>query len=236
MASKEMRTPPVYLYIDEAGNFDFSPKGSQYFILTAVVMSRPFAHINALAAVKYDCIESGLDEKKHPKCHEFHAATDAQSVRDRVFDVICRDCANVRIYSVIIRKNKTDPALRLPDKLYTKAFEWLVKRIAACEAIGEGTLVVAITDSYLFKGKTEAVKAAIKSFLDKCFARAGIEYRYYQHLSESDVNLQIADYCCWAIQRKWERGDTRSYDIICEMVKNEGDVLKRESAVYYEFR
>jgi hypothetical protein len=27
----------------------------------------------------------------------------------------------------------------------------------------------------------------------------------------SDPCLQVADYCTWAIQRKWERGDERSH-------------------------
>ena len=25
----------------------------------------------------------------------------------------------------------------------------------------------------------------------------------------ADVNLQVADYCAWALYRKWERGDER---------------------------
>ncbi len=28
----------VFLFVDEAGNFDFSPKGSKYFILTSVAV------------------------------------------------------------------------------------------------------------------------------------------------------------------------------------------------------
>ena len=32
----------VYMYLDESGNFDFGPNGSEMFIMTCVVMNRPF--------------------------------------------------------------------------------------------------------------------------------------------------------------------------------------------------
>jgi hypothetical protein len=41
---------------------------------------------------------------------------------------------------------------------------------------------------------------------------------------ESDPCLQVADYCTWAIQRKWERNDNRSYDLISGKLESEYDV------------
>lgn len=41
---------------------------------------------------------------------------------------------------------------------------------------------------------------------------------------ESDPCLQLADYCTWAIQRKWERDDTRSYDLIKDKIASEKDI------------
>jgi hypothetical protein len=40
---------------------------------------------------------------------------------------------------------------------------------------------------------------------------------------QSDPCLQVADYCTWAIQRRWERGDTRSYDLIKSKIATEFD-------------
>lgn len=32
----------LYVYLDEAGNFDFSPSGTRYFILGSMALERPF--------------------------------------------------------------------------------------------------------------------------------------------------------------------------------------------------
>ena len=45
--------------------------------------------------------------------------------------------------------------------------------------------------------------------------------------------LQVADYCAWAIQRKWERNDTRSYDKIRNKIRREYDLFERGSRHYY---
>ena len=31
-----------YIFLDEGGNFDFSPKGTRFFTLTSVTKARPF--------------------------------------------------------------------------------------------------------------------------------------------------------------------------------------------------
>ena len=49
----------------------------------------------------------------------------------------------------------------------------------------------------------------------------------------SDPCLQVADYCCWAIGRKWERGDTRSYDLIATKIQSEFDLFRRGAARHY---
>jgi hypothetical protein len=51
--------------------------------------------------------------------------------------------------------------------------------------------------------------------------------------AESDPCLQVADYCIWAIQRKWERDDNRSYDLIKDKVASEFDAWKVGTNHYY---
>jgi hypothetical protein len=48
-----------------------------------------------------------------------------------------------------------------------------------------------------------------------------------------DPCLQFADYCTWAIQRKWERGDSRSYDLIKDRLTYEFDLWKHGSVHQY---
>ena len=48
-----------------------------------------------------------------------------------------------------------------------------------------------------------------------------------------DPCLQVADYCCWAIQRKWERGDNRSHVLIAEKIASELDIFRFGSVTHY---
>lgn len=49
----------------------------------------------------------------------------------------------------------------------------------------------------------------------------------------SDPCLQVADYCTWAIQRRWERNDDRSHTLIRSKIQSEFDVWQRGTTLYY---
>lgn len=51
--------------------------------------------------------------------------------------------------------------------------------------------------------------------------------------TSSDPCLQVADYCTWAIQRKWERQDLRPYELISPKICSEYDVWQLGQARYY---
>ena len=51
--------------------------------------------------------------------------------------------------------------------------------------------------------------------------------------SMADPMLQVADYCTWAIQKKWERGDARSYDLISRRITHEVDMWEHGAKLYY---
>lgn len=51
--------------------------------------------------------------------------------------------------------------------------------------------------------------------------------------ADSDPCLQVADYCTWAIQRKWERDDDRSHLLIAPKLRSEYDVWKSGEVHYY---
>lgn len=225
----------LYMYLDEAGNFDFSPSGSKYFIMTCVVMERPFDHVMDLSSIKYDCIEEGLDEKKHKHAHKLHATEDTQRTRDAVFDVISSHLDRIAIFSVIIRKNMANPAIREQAVLYSKVFQWLVSYAASHIEFGDADSLIVVTDTIPVKKKLADLRSALKKQMGQLSTRLGIPYRLYHHRSESDMNLQVADYCCWAIQRKWERGDERSYSIVKDAICGEGDLFKYGDTEYYQF-
>jgi hypothetical protein len=74
----------LYLFSDEAGDFTFSrePNISRYFIICAV-SAKSLALNDALVKLRHDLIREGL-----PVGDCFHATTDAQAVRDRVYEVL----------------------------------------------------------------------------------------------------------------------------------------------------
>jgi hypothetical protein len=49
----------------------------------------------------------------------------------------------------------------------------------------------------------------------------------------ADPCLQAVDYCAWALQRKWERGDLRSYDLIKDRITYEYDLWKSGTKHFY---
>jgi hypothetical protein len=51
--------------------------------------------------------------------------------------------------------------------------------------------------------------------------------------ADSDPCLQVADYCTWAIQRKWEREDERSHVLIADKIESEFDVWRIGATAHY---
>ena len=48
-----------YIFLDEAGNFEFSVNGTHCFALVSVSIRRPFPGFDALDNYKHDCLEAG---------------------------------------------------------------------------------------------------------------------------------------------------------------------------------
>jgi hypothetical protein len=47
-----------------------------------------------------------------------------------------------------------------------------------------------------------------------------------------DTRVQVADSCAWAIERKWERGDSRSFDLIKDRITSENDIRSDDTEHY----
>jgi hypothetical protein len=70
-----------------------------------------------------------------------------------------------------------------------------------------------ITAAALGEKKTRAsFKAALNNTVQQIVNRERWEVSFID--SSKDPMLWAVDYCAWAIQRKWERGDTQSHDLI----------------------
>jgi len=214
------------MFLDEGGNFDFSPTGTKYFVFTCMTMQRPFPTYERLTTIKYDLLESGVD------LHYFHASEDKQAVRDRVFGVIQSQLDHFTVDSVIIEKRKTNPVLREKGKLYIKVFGFLMKWVLQQRVESHIKRLLIFTDEIPVEKNRQAVEKGIKTTVSD-YIGDQVEYHIFHHPSKSNFNLQVADYFNWAIYRKWEKNDDRSYNLIKQAVKGEADLFEGGTTIYY---
>jgi hypothetical protein len=214
------------VFLDEAGDFNFSATGTRFFTLTTITKTRPFTWDAPLISLKYDLIEVGLD------IEYFHASEDRQAVRNQVFTIIGNNLTNLRIDSLVIEKRKTGPVLQELEKFYPRMIGYLIRYVLEPRNLKDYEEVIVITDSVPVSRKREAIEKAVKQTLSRMLPN-GTRYKILHHASKSCTGLQIADYCNWAIFRKWERGDLRSYELIRSGIRSEFDIFKSGPRHYY---
>jgi len=151
---------------------------------------------------------------------------------------------NIKIDSVIVQKNKTNPSLYVStkkkkpkkgEKLYTIALRALLQYIFRRYSISAKVDQVVIVLSSIFDvNKRELIKKTIKIYLKQIFIKP---FYLYFHESRSDKNTQIADYCCWAVYRKWTDGEIRPYNAINKgnKIKSEFYIFKTGQTIYYNY-
>lgn len=216
----------LYIFLDEGGDFNFSPTGTRFFTLTSIAKVRPFNVSHALHSLKFDLMEEGVD------IEHFHASADKQKTRDRVFDIINRNLVDQVIDSLIVEKAKTGPALQVPAKFYPRMIGYLLVYVLQNSDLSGISEVIIVTDSLPLQKKRKAIEKAIKMSLRAELPKS-VRFRVMHHASKSCFGLQIADYCNWAVYRKWERGDTRSYDLIKHGIRSEFDIFRTGTTMYY---
>jgi hypothetical protein len=216
----------LYIFLDEGGNFDFSPKGSQYFTFTSVVRKRPFLLNTVLDNYKYDLIEFGINQEY------FHCAEDNKRIRAKVFERIEQHQDTLIIDNLIIDKRKTGLALREPKRFYPEMLGYLLRYVLEKEQKKNLDEVIIITDSIPVKSKKQAMEKAVKQTLSRMLP-AQVKYRVIHQSSKAHFGLQIADYCNWAILRKYERGDAEFYSRVEPMIRSEFDIFRNGRTTHY---
>lgn len=216
----------LYIFLDEAGNFDFSAKGTKFFVLGCISKERPFHAYKELTELKYDLVELKT------AIEFFHASEDRQPTRDAVFNVICSNIDGVRYDAVVVEKRKTGLKLQEPDKFYPKMLGYLLRHVLSVHGVGKFEETIVFTDRIPVSKKRNAIEKAVKETLAEMLPKTAA-YRIYHHDSKSNLDLQISDYFNWAVFRKWERQDDRSYKLIANSVKSEFDIFRTGEIFYY---
>jgi hypothetical protein len=216
----------AYIFLDEAGNLDFSTNGTRWFVLTSVSMRRPFSATGPLDAYKHDCLEYGLNTEY------FHCADDNNHVRGRVFDIITQCIGDFRIDSLVVEKPKTGPALQADNRFYPEMLGYLLRYVVPKELAQGANEVIVITDLIPVNKKRRAIEKGVQKALAAMLPE-GMRYRILHHSSRSHFGLQVADYCCWAVYRKWQTGEAGYHQLLADGMRSEFEIFKSGKVLYY---
>jgi hypothetical protein len=201
----------VYLFGDEAGNFDFSEhdSASRYFILATVAMG------GWQAGDRVQALRRRLAWRGVHLGSVLHATEDPQTVRDEVFATL-QQC-DLRIDATIITKASVPVEMRGPHQLYRYAWHRHFARIASQVARSDDRLLAVASDLGTRK-RRGAFHLAVDDAV-RASARCPHRVAFWPNMSEPC--LVVADYCTWAIQRRWERDDDRSHKLIAAKIASE---------------
>jgi hypothetical protein len=77
------------------------------------------------------------------------------------------------------------------------------------------------------KKRRGAFEKSVKLYLANEL-EARVPYHLYLHSSSSHPMLQVADYCCWAVAKKWKDQELRPFSKIRNAVRTEIEVSFQE--------
>lgn len=218
----------LYVFIDISGDFIFSKGCSKYLVFTAILCNDICPGVLELHKMRHELItDKGLDISR------FHAHSDKKSTRYVVYKII-RDLSNLRIDNIIIEKCKTNPTLQSPSILYPMIIKYLLSYPFDNRGMNakqyDQVCVFADAESRK-KHELRAMKDGVKTFLSSYLG--GMPYKFCMHNSGTHYYLQIADYCGWAIFRKWEMKDQEFYKLIRPIISSEFDIFGGGISKYY---
>jgi hypothetical protein len=229
---------PLYIFLDESGNLDFSTKGSRFWSLTALCTSDPAKGRNTFLSLHYELAAQGSG------IEHFHATEDKQAVRDLMFDKIIELEDGCEVHTVLAEKRKAHPSLYKSSrmvkgkpkevsqetKFYSLVCRILLKFIMNRGAFREASSFVIVLSSIFNKEKHAQIEGALKTALKGLTSKP---FWIYFRANKSDINCQIADYCGWAIYVAWERSERRPLDKIGKIAKSQFDLFRIGTRIFY---
>lgn len=243
---EELDGKTLYIFIDEAGNFDFTPKGTKFFVLTAITTTQPLKSRGRFLKLRYELLKDGVNQEY------FHATEDRQLVRDLVFENI-KELDDFEIDCVVAQKNKTNPSFyieydafqkedgsiasktkHLEEKFYRLVSQTLLQYIFnRYQNLSSIEKIVVVLGSIFTVNKRKYILKSLKQYLKPRFNRP---FYIYFHKAEADINCQLADYCGWALYVNAERKESRPFQNLNGKIKSVFDIFARGTTEYYQYK
>ncbi|GAC81654.1 Protein of unknown function [Gordonia malaquae] len=186
----------LYVFMDESGDMTFDKKGSQHFVLSAVVTDDPCASASVIQNLKYQQMAKGSEH------FEFHATENSVGTRKRVADTIST-ITTIKVHSLWIDKAYAHHSKQNKVALFS-LFGNAMGRYVGRVHSDRYTQIVMVFDSVLTKKEQGAFKQAVVPNLKKL----DVKFRLLFHPVKSELNGQIADYFSWSLYRHLEVGDS----------------------------
>lgn len=230
---KRLPTHGFHRFLDEAGDTTFYGKGktpiigtdgvSTYFVIGMLTINEPLTDVRKkitelqmrVANDPYFASVPSIQKKKGNSGYFLHAKDDVPEVRKMTFELIAGlDChfdavVGRKDYNIYEKKHNGNQAEFYADMLShllienVKDHDRLVLNIAHRSKCA--------THKNLEKGIEKAAVIA-QSRYPECLNRCKMSFNVQQPTSEPIIN--IADYCLWALQRQFERGETRYVEFL----------------------
>lgn len=243
---EQLDNKTLYIFIDEAGNFDFTPDGTKFFVLTAITTTQPLKSRNYFLELKYKLLKTGFNQEY------FHATEDKQEVRDLIFNKI-KELDDFDIDCVLAQKNKTNPSLYIEHDAWQKEdgeivlktvhyeekfyklisqtlLQYIFNRYQNFNTVDE---IVVVLGSLFTNKKRGYILKSLKQYLKLKFKKP---FYIYFHRACADINSQLADYCGWAVFVKIERNECRPSEVISKKLKSYFDIFAGGDAEYYQYK
>jgi hypothetical protein len=228
----------VYIFVDEAGDMDFSANGSKHYMFNFLVKKRPFNLHEYISNYRYSLLERNLDPLNQTRLdiEAFHAHKDNKYIKQELFNIISTFTKeSVKVYSYILEKPKVEPTKRKEkNKFYIDNLNYSIQRLL--DNLKIDTDFIIITDRLPVQKNKSKMVGALKKGMNEYIKRNRLQIRYdiFHHASASSANLQIVDYIGWAIYRKYERGEDRYYQYIKNYILDEELMTKNREITHYE--
>lgn len=227
-----------HYYVDEAGDLAlFNTKGrsivgeagvSKFFMVGVAQISDPNAARKRLTSLRAKLLADpyftgvpSMQPSAGKTASQFHAAKDLAEVRREVFAIL--PDLGAKIYVAIRRKGKLAPVARAIHRLTGQRwqegniYDDLVKRLFRnlLHKADENRIVFARHAKW---GRREALAMAIQKAKSNFEAKYGLASHKPTGIASAfpreEAGLQVIDYYLWALQRLFERGDDRFFNLL----------------------
>jgi hypothetical protein len=233
----------LHFFVDEAGDPAlFSANGriligedgcSKTFILGKLDVDDPLGLHAALEKLRAELLADpyfkrlpSMQPERGKTARAFHAKDDVAEVRREVYRLLCG--FNLRFYAVVRNKtalldyvrqrNEREPGYRYrDDEVYDTLVEELFRRYHP--VADQLNICFAKRGN---RSRTQAFRTAIERaearFESEYGTRRSAEVSILASTPPESAGLQAVDYCLWALQRHYERGEDRYIELIWDKV------------------